>query len=57
VRLIVFVVEQGVPDYMFLAKRARNKKWIGKRFNWYYSIVQVFAGLIIAVGPPVTVFV
>jgi C4-dicarboxylate transporter len=57
VRLAVFVMEQGVLDYRFLARRARNEKWISWRFNRYYSIVPVLAGLIVAVGPPISVLV
>jgi hypothetical protein len=57
VRLVVFVVKRGVPDYRFLTKRARNKKWICRRFNWYYSIVLVLIRLVVAVGLPVAVLV
>jgi Mn2+/Fe2+ NRAMP family transporter len=57
VRLVVFVMEQGIPDYGFLTKRARDEKQICWRFGRYYSIVPVLAGLIVAVGPPVAVLV
>jgi hypothetical protein len=57
VRLVVFVMERGVPDYRFLAGRARNKERVCWRLNWYYSIVPVFAGLVITIGPPIAVLV
>jgi hypothetical protein len=57
VGLTVFVMEQGVPNYRFLTGGARNEERISWRFNRYYSIVPVFAGLIVTVGPPVTIFV
>jgi hypothetical protein len=57
VRFVVFVMERGVPDYRFLAGRARNEEWISWRFSRYYPIVPVLARLIIAIGPPVPVLV
>jgi C4-dicarboxylate transporter len=57
VRLAAFMMERGVPDYRLLAGRARNKERISWRFNRYYPIVPVLAGLIVAVGPPVSVLV
>jgi hypothetical protein len=57
VRFVVFVMERGVPDYRFLAGRARNEEWISWRFSRYYPIVPVLAGLIVAIGPPVPVLV
>jgi hypothetical protein len=57
VRLAVFVMERGVPNYRFLAGRARNKEGVCWRFNRYYSIVPVLTRLIVAIGPPVTVLV
>jgi hypothetical protein len=57
VGLAVFMMERGVPNYRFLAERARNKEGVCRRFNRYYSIVPVFTGLIVAISPPVTVLV
>jgi hypothetical protein len=57
VRLVLFIIEGGVPDYGFLTGGARNEKWVCWRFGQYYSIVLVLARLIVAVGPPVVVFV
>jgi hypothetical protein len=57
VRLVVFVMERGVPNYRFLAGRARNEERVCWRFNRYYSIVPVLTRLIVAIGPPVTVLV
>jgi hypothetical protein len=57
VGLAVFVMERGVPNYRFLAGRARNEERVCWRFNQYYSIVPVFTGLVVAISPPVTVLV
>jgi hypothetical protein len=57
VRLAVFVMERGVPNYRFLAGRARNEEGVCWRFNRYYSIVPVLTRLIVAIGPPVIVLV
>jgi hypothetical protein len=57
VRLVVFVMERGVPDYRLLAGRARNEERISWRFSRYYPIVPVLTGLIVTVGPPVPILV
>jgi hypothetical protein len=57
VRLVVFVMERGVPDYRFLTRRAGNEERISWRFSRYYPIVPVLARLIVAIGPPIPVLV